>query len=89
MGLEQLRSIEQIKARSYALWDGEGRREGRAEEYWFRAIAELEAELEHAWLMVLEEKENAALVMPKAPISEPPRRQEAGKIDPNLVRHAA
>lgn len=89
MVLEQLISIEQIKARSYALWDNEGRLDGHAEEYWFRAIDELEDELEHAWLMVLEEKENAELVMPLPPISEPPHRYEAGKIDPDLIYKAA
>lgn len=89
MGLEQLISIEQIKARSYTIWDNEGRLEGHAEEYWFRAMAELENELEHAWLMVLEEKENAELAMPHPEISEPPHRYEAGRIDPDLVYRAA
>jgi len=89
MGLEQLISIEQIKARSYTIWDNEGRLDGHAEEYWFRAIDELEDELEHAWLMVMEEKENAELAMPHPAISEAPHRHEAGKIDPDLVYRAA
>ncbi len=89
MGLDQLISIEQIKARSYAIWNDEGRLDGHAEEYWFRAVAELEDELEHAWLMVLEEKENAELAMPHPVISEAPHRCEAGRIDPNLVYRAA
>lgn len=89
MGLNHLISIEQIKARSYALWDSEGRLDGHAEEYWFRAVAELEEELEHAWLMVLDEQENAELTMPHPAISEAPHRHEAGKIDPDLVYRAA
>jgi hypothetical protein len=89
MVLDQLISLEQIKARSYAIWDSEGRLDGHAEEYWFRAIAELESELEHAWLMILDEQEHAELVMPHPPISEPPHRYEAGRIDPDLVYKAA
>lgn len=85
MVLEQLVPIEQIKARSYALWVSEGKLDGHAEEYWFRAIAELEAELEHAWMMILDEQEHAEFVMPHPPISEPPHRHEAGKIDPDVI----
>jgi hypothetical protein len=89
MVLEQLLSLEQIKARSYALWDSEGRLDGHAEEYWFRAIAELEDELERAWLVLLDEKENTEFVLPLPPISEAPHRYEAGRIDPDLVYRAA
>ena len=89
MVLEQLISIEQIKARSYTLWNNEGRLEGHAEEYWFRAIAELEAELEHAWLIALDAEEHTELVMPLPPISEAPHRHEAGRIDPDSVYKAA
>lgn len=85
MGLEHLISIEQIRARSYSIWDSEGRLEGHTEEYWFRAIAELESELENAWMMVLKEEPDADLVMPLPTISEAPQRHEAGKIDPDRV----
>jgi hypothetical protein len=33
-----------VRERAYALWEREGRPEGRAEEHWFRAEAELRAE---------------------------------------------
>jgi hypothetical protein len=32
---------ERIKRRAYSLWEEEGRPEGRADEHWFRAEAEL------------------------------------------------
>lgn len=32
---------DRIKRRAYALWEEEGRPDGRAEEHWFRAEAEL------------------------------------------------
>jgi hypothetical protein len=89
MVLEQLIPIEQIRARSYTLWNREGRLEGHAEEYWFRAIAELESELEHAWLIALEVEEHVELVMPHPPISEAPHRHEADRIDPDQIYKAA
>jgi hypothetical protein len=33
-----------VRERAYTLWEREGRLEGRAEEHWFRAEAELRAE---------------------------------------------
>jgi hypothetical protein len=80
MVLEQLIPEEQIKSRSFALWNTAGRPDGRSEEFWFRAVAELENELEHSWLVALEERENLELAMPKLPISKPLQRCEAGKL---------
>lgn len=36
-------SEEEISARAYAIWEAEGRPEGRDREHWFRAKAEAEA----------------------------------------------
>lgn len=72
---------DQIKARSYALWKAEGSPGGRDDEFWFRAIAELEWELEKSWLVAMEERENLELAMPKLPISQPVQRHTAGRID--------
>ena len=35
---------QRIRERAYSLWDGEGRPEGRADEFWERARALIEAE---------------------------------------------
>lgn len=89
MVLEQLIPEEQIRARSYCLWEAEGRQEGHCEEYWLRALAELQEELERSWLVALEERENMDLVMPRLPISRAPYRHEAGRLDANSLREAA
>ncbi|GAA0533997.1 hypothetical protein GCM10008941_11830 [Rhizomicrobium palustre] len=80
MGLEQLIPEEQVRARSYMIWENEGRPDGRSEEFWLRAAAELERELEKSWLVALEERENLELCMPKLPISKPLQRHEAGRV---------
>jgi hypothetical protein len=36
---------EVIASRAYQLWEREGRGHGRDQEYWFRAVAELELEV--------------------------------------------
>ncbi len=89
MGLDQLIPEEKVRARSYTLWDAEGRPEGRAQEYWFRAVAELEAELMRAWLMKAEEHEKTEFVMPRPSISQPVCRREAARLDPHALREAA
>lgn len=89
MGLEQLIPEEQIRARSYCIWEADGRRDGCAEEYWLRALAELQEELERSWLVAMEERENMELVMPRLPISKPPYRHEAGRLDASKLREAA
>jgi Protein of unknown function (DUF2934) len=89
MVLEQIIPEEQVRARSYAIWEAEGRQNGRSEEYWLRALAELQMELERSWLVALEERENTDLVMPRLPISPKPYRHEAGKLDASMLREAA
>lgn len=34
---------DQIKRRAYELWDADGRPDGRDQDYWFKAMAELAA----------------------------------------------
>lgn len=89
MGLEQFIPEEQIKARSHTIWERDGCPEGRAEEHWLRAICELNAELERAWLVALEERENMELAMPRPQVREAPHRLEAGRCDPGALRKAA
>lgn len=89
MGLEHFIAEEEVRARSHAIWVAEGRQDGRSEEYWFRAMVELEKELVHAWLLALEVRENAEMVMPRPPISQPIHRREAERIDPDALRRAA
>lgn len=89
MVLEQFIPEDQIRARSYALWESEGRRDGHALDYWLRAVAELESELERSWLVAIEERENTELVMPRLPISARPWRHEAGKLNSGTLSEAA
>jgi hypothetical protein len=80
---------EVIRSRSYAIWESEGRQPGRAEEFWLRALAELEEELDRYWRAALSPDAATNLVMPRPAISEPPTRREAGRIDINAFREAA
>ena len=89
MGLDQLIPEEKIRARSHAIWVAEGCKDGRSEEYWFRAVSELETELMWTWIEALEEREATDLVMPKLPISQPVYRHEADRIDLDALREAA
>lgn len=89
MGLEHFISEEQVRARSYEIWVSEGQPQGRSGEHWFRALAELEKELIHNWLVELEERESAEIVMPRPPISQPVRRRQAARLDPGALRQAA
>lgn len=65
---------ERISARSYAIWEREGRQEGRDLEYWERASREIEHELLEAAL----EGSNPELV-PQLRVSQRPIRQSSGK----------
>ena len=89
MGLDRLILEDKIRARSHAIWVAEGCRDGHSDEYWFRAVSELEAELMWAWLEALEERETTDLVMPRLPISRPVYRHQADRIDPDTLREAA
>ena len=60
---------EYISARSYHLWEREGRPTGHDREFWRRACAEVEAELYEAL-----QGHPSAFVPPQLPISRPPVR---------------
>jgi hypothetical protein len=85
-------SEEQIRNRSYLLWEREGRQDGKSEEYWLRAKTELEAELEAKWhaasIEASMEGETTSFVLPVLPISTPPSRSVADKLeqDPDLKK---
>ena len=78
-------SEEQIRNRAYLLWEREGCQNGKAEEYWQRAKAELEAEMEAKWhaasIEASMEGETTSFVLPVLPISTPPSRSVADKIE--------
>jgi hypothetical protein len=76
-------SEDEIRTRSYHLWEREGRKAGKSEEYWLRAKAELEAELEASWHAASMEGETTTFVLPLLPISTPPSRSVADKIVPH------
>jgi hypothetical protein len=73
-------SEDEIRTRSYHLWEREGCQPGKSEEYWLRAKAELEAELEASWHAASMEGETTTFVLPLLPISTPPSRSVADKI---------
>jgi hypothetical protein len=75
-------SENDIRQRSYLLWEHEGRPDGHSADYWHRARAELEAEMEKMCRAAALAGETARFVLPKPPISTPPRRAESRKIDP-------
>ena len=80
---------EIIRRRSYAIWESEGRLEGHAEEYWLRALAQLQAELERSWRAALEPEAKTDVVMPHPAISQRPTRRESDRLDPATHRKAA
>ena len=61
-----------ISARSYELWEREGRESGRAEEYWDRARLEIEDEIRAAI-----EGRTTQVVLPHLPISQRPIRYDS------------
>jgi Protein of unknown function (DUF2934) len=77
-------SEDEIRIRSYLIWEREGRPEGKSEDHWLRAKAELEAEFEAKWrdasLAASLEGEAGTFVLPLLPISIPPSRSVADKI---------
>jgi len=83
-------SEEEIRKRSYLIWEREGRPDGKAEEHWARAKAELEAEFEANWRAASMEGETTSFVLPVLPISTPPSRSVADKIaqDPEKLKSA-
>lgn len=73
-------SEEEIRTRSYLIWEREGRQDGKSGEYWQRAKAELECELEASWLAASMEGETTAFVLPVLPISMPPSKSVSDKL---------
>ena len=76
-------SEEEIRTRSYLLWEREGRQDGKSQEYWQRAKIELEAELEANWHAASMEGETTTFVLPVLPISTPPSRSVSSKLAPD------
>ena len=68
-----------IRQRSYEIWQREGYPDGKAAEHWFRAMTELEMEFRAAifpWGGV----DCRQFVVPRVPITRPPRRVESRRI---------
>jgi len=75
-------SEDEIRTRSYLIWEREGRPEGKSEEHWQRAKAELEAEFEAQWRAASLEGDTTTFVLPLLPISSRPSRSVSAKIAP-------
>jgi hypothetical protein len=73
-------SEEEIRNRSYLIWEREGCQDGRSQEYWLRAKTELEGELEANWNAASMEGETTAFVLPVLPISTPPSKSISLKL---------
>lgn len=71
---------EDIRLRSYQIWEREGRPAGCAQEHWDRAKAELEAEMQQASLAGI----TTDIVLPRLNVSTPPVRTIADKPDSDL-----
>jgi hypothetical protein len=69
MNLDELEAS--ISALSYAIWEREGRQEGRAEEYWERARRQIESDLMAAAI----EGKTSKFVLPQLRISQRPVRR--------------
>lgn len=67
---------ERIRDRGYALWELEGRPEGRAEEHWRQARSDVEAEDTGSGLESPDTLPNPA---PSAPPSQAPSRKPASR----------
>ena len=73
-------SEEEIRNRSYLIWEREGCQDGKSQEYWLRAKTELEAELEANWHAASMEGKTTAFVLPVLPISTPPSKSISLKL---------
>ena len=76
-------SEEEIRTRSYLIWEREGCQDGKSQEYWLRAKTELEAELEANWHAASMEGETTAFVLPVLPIATPPVKSVSVKLHEN------
>lgn len=68
---------EDIRLRSYQIWEREGHPAGCAQEHWDRAKIELEAEMQQASIAGL----TTDIVLPRLSVSTPPVRIIADKPD--------
>jgi len=69
------RRLEMIRARSYEIWESEGRLDGKADEYWLRAECEIESECRDAI-----EGQKMDVVLPHPCISRRPVRRIADEF---------
>jgi hypothetical protein len=74
-------SEDQIRDRSYQIWEREGCQTDKSEEYWLRAKTELEAELEANWHAASMEGETTAFVLPVLPISMTPSKSVSTRLN--------
>ncbi|MBU6297295.1 MAG: DUF2934 domain-containing protein [Alphaproteobacteria bacterium] len=86
-------SDEEIRVRSYLIWEREGCPEGKSAEHWLRAKAELEAEFEAKWRAASMDGASTTFVLPLLPISSRPSRTVSIKLGsaasaalPNVAR---
>lgn len=85
---------DEIRNRSYLLWESEGCQHGKDQEYWLRAKTELEAEIaekiREASLATMH-GETTDFVMPVLPISTPPAKSISDKLaqDDDGLKQAA
>lgn len=77
-------SEDEIRMRSYLIWDREGRPEGKSEEHWRRAKAELEAEFQAKCAGSIDGK-SKVFVVPLLQISSPPTRSQSTRDTPGSV----
>jgi hypothetical protein len=73
-----------VRARSYQVWEREGRKSGCEEECWSRAIKEIDVECRAAV-----EGKNARFAPPHVVISELPIRSVAGETASGAARYSA
>jgi hypothetical protein len=74
-------SEEDIRTRSYLLWERDGFLNGKSEMYWQRAKQELEAN----WHAASMAGETTAFVLPVLPISTPPSKTVSVKLDEDNI----
>jgi hypothetical protein len=67
---------EAIRLRSYLIWKREGCPHDKALDHWLRAKAELESELRDTSPL----RKPTPFVMPRVPISTPPRKSVSARV---------
>ncbi len=70
---------EDIRTRSYLLWEAAGRPDGQDLEFWLTARADLEAEARYAPKPLIR---LAAPIVPRVSICSPPQRMSAMRVPP-------